>query len=137
MKVTSKETIEMGEKELLDTIIAELDWDIIEEKLKEKHGIRLQEGVEFNNGDLVVYGNKIAYKLQFDVKITLSVLFDRLGECLIVSASGENEISEENLENMDKKSDNKTLPDSSSEDYEKNGLVSDLADMIQEINEDE
>lgn len=88
MKIARKESIEIGEKELLDTIIAELDWDVIEEKLREKHNIKLQEDVEFSNGDLVVHGNKIAYKLNFEVKILLSVIFDRLGECLDITAAG-------------------------------------------------
>lgn len=87
MKVANKDAIESGEKELLDAIIAELDWGAIEEKLRQKHNIKLQEDVEFRNGDLVVHGNQIAYKVNFDVKITLSVLFDRLGDCLDITAS--------------------------------------------------
>ena len=35
---------------------------------------------------MVVHNNQIAYRLDFEVKVTLSVLFDRRGECLEVTA---------------------------------------------------
>lgn len=139
MKVANQNTIESGEKELLDTIIAELDWEVIEKKLKEKHNIKLQEDVEFSNGDFVVHGSKIAYKLNFDVKITLSVLFDRLGECIEISAAGsdddEDDYDEENEENEES-----LMLDSDEEPAatEKNSeLASSLAGMIDDINSDE
>ncbi|MCB9494378.1 MAG: hypothetical protein H6681_02905 [Desulfobacteraceae bacterium] len=139
MKVARKESIETGEKELLDTIIAELDWEVIEKKLKEKHNIKLQEDVEFNNGDLVVHGNKIAYKLNFDVKITLSVLFDRLGECIDISAAGEDEntgseddyIEDNEVESLEDKTTENSV-------YErKNPMAEELSGMIDEINNDD
>ncbi|MDY0360058.1 MAG: hypothetical protein RBR08_01245 [Desulforegulaceae bacterium] len=144
MKVARTESIETGEKELLDTIIAELDWEVIEQKLKEKHNIKLQEDVEFNNGDLVVHGNKIAYKLNFDVKITLSVLFDRLGECIDISASGEENFANDNDENIpedEKFNDNENISDIEISDNEslerKNPMAKELAGMIDEINNNE
>eukprot|EP00767_Chilomastix_cuspidata_P008242 gnl/Chilomastix_cuspidata/9392.p2 GENE.gnl/Chilomastix_cuspidata/9392~~gnl/Chilomastix_cuspidata/9392.p2 ORF type:complete len:136 (+),score=22.31 gnl/Chilomastix_cuspidata/9392:254-661(+) len=134
MKVANKESIETGEKELLDTIIAELDWEVIEKKLKEKHNIRLQEDVEFNNGDIVVHGNKIAYKLNFDVKITLAVIFDRLGECLSISAAG----SEDDIdEAADEDSEEELTPPELPLNEENNKMAEDLSGMIDEINNDE
>jgi len=139
MKVARKESIEIGEKELLDTIIAELDWEVIENKLKDKHNIKLQEDVEFKNGDLVVHGNKIAYKLNFDVKITLSVLFDRLGDCIDISAAGEDSDLEEDYEEEIPADDNTSeVETDENEKFEKkNHMVEDLAGMIDDINNDE
>jgi hypothetical protein len=134
MKIARKESIETGEKELLDTIIAELDWEVIEKKLKEKHNIKLQEDVEFNNGDLVVHGSKIAYKLNFDVKITLSVLFDRLGECIDISAAGEEKDPEQN-EDFDDSEELKAGDFNAP--AEKNPMAEELAGMIDEINADD
>jgi hypothetical protein len=130
MKIARKESIETGEKELLDAIIAELDWEVIEQKLKEKHNIKLQEDVEFNNGDLVVHGNKIAYKLNFDVKITLSVLFDRLGDCIDISAAGEEDSQAD-------ENDEETPAENMNTSPERNSMAEDLAGMMDEINSDD
>ncbi|PIE75171.1 MAG: hypothetical protein CSA18_01170 [Deltaproteobacteria bacterium] len=133
MRVANREAIEIGEKELLDAVIAELDWDAIEKKLKEKHNISLQEDVEFKNGDLVVHGSKIAYELNFDVKITLSVLFDRFGECIELSAAGS---KEEEIEEKEEAPDENFVPPENI-NYEKNNeMASELSDMIDEINEE-
>ncbi|MDY0133208.1 MAG: hypothetical protein RBR53_11140 [Desulforegulaceae bacterium] len=138
MKIARKESIETGEKELLDAIIAELDWEVIEKKLKEKHNIKLQEDVEFNNGDLVVHGNKIAYKLNFDVKITLSVIFDRLGECIDISAAGEEEEESSDIFDENEELEENLVKDESSlQPTEKNPMAEELAGMIDEINIDE
>lgn len=89
MKITDSDAIKNSEKELIDAITGELDWSAIEKLLREKHNIGLQDDVEFRNGDLTVFKNQIAYKLDFDVKITLSVVFDRLGNCLKLTAAGD------------------------------------------------
>lgn len=139
MKVARTESIETGEKELLDTIIAELDWEVIEQKLKEKHNIKLQEDVEFNNGDLVVHGNKIAYKLNFDVKITLSVLFDRLGECIDISAAGEDSESDSDYSSQEDLQENFSEPEALENEIieRRKPMAEELAGMIDEINNDE
>lgn len=86
MKLTNPEAIQQGEKEFIDTINAELDWDVIEKMLFEKHHLTLQEEIDYKNGDLVVYKDQIAYKFDFEVKVPLSVIFNREGDCLELSA---------------------------------------------------
>ncbi len=86
MKVTDSDIIQTGEKELIDAITGDLDWEAIEKIFKNKYHLGFQEDIEYKNGDIVVHNNQIAYKLNFDVRISLSVLFDRKGECLTVSA---------------------------------------------------
>ncbi|MGM0419340.1 MAG: hypothetical protein ACQEQS_11515 [Thermodesulfobacteriota bacterium] len=138
MKIANKDSIEVGEKELLDSIIAELDWEVIEQKLKEKHNIKLQEDVDFNNGDIVVHGSKIAYKLNFDVKITLSVLFDRLGDCIDISAAGSEDETGENEEFGDEnEEETEALADDLPERKAENDSGSDISGMIDEINNEE
>ena len=85
MKLTNPKTIQEGEKEFIDTINAELDWAAIEKMLFEKHSLTLQEEIDYKNGDLVVYKDQIAYKFDFEIKVPLSVIFDREGECLEIS----------------------------------------------------
>lgn len=89
MKITDSEVIKNGEAELIDSITGDLNWQVIETLLKEKHNLGLQDEVEYKQGDLVIHGGQIAYKLDFDVKVTLSVLFDRQGNCLDLSTSGD------------------------------------------------
>ena len=133
MKLTNPETIQASEKEFIDTINAELDWDAIEQMLIEKHNFSLQDEVDYKNGDLVVYKDKIAYKFDFEVKVPLSVIFDRQGDCLKISTRPDDEPDE----NQD------FLLDEPDEDLlilpEQNNKVarmaSDLADMISEINQ--
>ena len=89
LKITDSEVIKSGERELLDIIIGDLDWEAIEKIVKEKHQLRVQDDVEFRQGDIVVYDNTVAYKLDFDVKVTLTILFDRDGNYLSFSTSGD------------------------------------------------
>ncbi len=95
MKITDSENIKNGETELIDALTGDIDWSAIETILREKHKLGLQEDVEYKSGDMVVYKDKIAYKLDFDVKVTLSVLFSRDGECLSLSTSAD--IDSENI----------------------------------------
>ena len=89
MKITNSEVIKIGEKELIDTIIGDLDWNVIENIFKEKHHLQIQDDVEYRQGDIVVYNNQVAYQLDFDVKVTLSILFDRSGKYLSVTTPGD------------------------------------------------
>ncbi len=85
MKITDSEVIKNGEQELIDAITGDLDWGAIEDILLKEHKLGLQEDIEYKNGDIIAYNNQIAYKLKFDVKVSLSVLLNRMGEYLSVS----------------------------------------------------
>ncbi len=82
MKLTNAEVIKSGEKDLIDAIIGELDWSAIERIFKQKHRLQIKDDVEYRSGDIVVHDDQIAYKLEFEVKVSLAVLVDRLGEHL-------------------------------------------------------
>ncbi len=82
VKITNSDIIKSGERELIDSIIGDLDWDAIEELVKTRHKLKIQDDVEYRQGDIVVHNNQVAYKLDFDVKMTLSVVFDRDGNYL-------------------------------------------------------
>lgn len=90
MKITNSEVIRNGEQELIEGILADLDWGTIDGVIKEKHGLELEEDVEFKDGDLVVVDNKVAYRLDFQVKLNLSILLDREGNYLSLEASTKN-----------------------------------------------
>lgn len=135
MKLTNPETIQESEKEFIDTINAELDWDIIEKLLLEKHQFAIQDEIDYKDGNLIVHNNQIAYKFDFEIKVPLSVIFNRQGECLEVSTSREdaqdpgNDLSEKN-----EMSGHKTP--ATLQKIDKAGqMAADIADMISEINQ--
>ncbi len=96
MKVTNPEVIKNGEDELIDAITADVDWGAIEKIFMERHKLSIEEDVEYKNGDIVVYDNQVAYQLEFDIKVTLSVLLDRKGNYISMSSSTDLETTDEN-----------------------------------------
>lgn len=135
MKITDTENIKNGEGEFIDGLVGELDWGIIEKLLREKYNLELHDDVEYKSGDIVIHDNKVSYKINFDVRVTLSLLFGRDGECLEITTSGEDEIAtdeisdlsvfdEDEIENVaDRKPDEKV-----------DKMASQIVNMIDEIN---
>lgn len=82
MKITDPDIIKRGEKDLIHSIKDQLDWRLIEDLNKDK--LRFGD-VECTDGDIVVHENQVAYKMDFQVKISFSVLFDRQGNILEAS----------------------------------------------------
>ncbi|MDY7036292.1 MAG: hypothetical protein SV375_09060 [Thermodesulfobacteriota bacterium] len=98
MKITNSEVIRSGEQELIDAISGDLDWGIIEEIFRDEHKLGIGEDVEYKRGDIVVHNNQVAYRLEFDVKVTVSVLLDREGNHLSFTSSADLLEDEEVLE---------------------------------------
>jgi hypothetical protein len=149
MKITNYDVIKSGERELIDAITGDLDWGAIEEIIKEEHKLEIDENVEYKKGDIVVYNDQVAYKLEFDVKVVLSVLLDREGNYLSVTSSGKMSKSEDNDENsqIDETEKPKDIPDnetkdssmSSATDTEENisKMTSQAEEMVSEIQNEE
>jgi hypothetical protein len=142
MKLTSQDNIAESEKEFIDTINAELDWEAIEKMLLEKHQFTLQEEIDYKDGDLIVHNDDIAYKFNFEIKVPLSVIFDREGECLEISTMRDDFESESETPNEDEKKslmpedNDEIIPDDNLSPENKVGqMASNIADMISEINE--
>lgn len=134
MKLTNPESIQESEKEFIDTINAELDWDIIEQMLLDKHNFAVQDDIEYKDGNLVVYNNEIAYKFDFQIKVPLSVIFNRSGECLSMSTTGDDEDMDDN---EDEEIPNSSTQQASNGEPDKNkveGMAVEIADLISEIN---
>ncbi len=89
MKITKADVIKSGERELIDSITADLDWSVMEEIFKKYHNLTIEEEVEYKQGDLVVHENRVAYKLDFDIKVRLSIVIDREGNYLSITHSGD------------------------------------------------
>ena len=147
MKITSHENIAQSEQDFIDTINAELDWEAIEKLLLEKHQFTLQEEIDYKDGDLIVHDNEIAYKFDFEIKVPLSVIFNREGQCLELSTMrddfDEDELDEMNLDEDDSGEDSIDEDSIEKINFDENLLpgdkagqmASNIADMISEINE--
>jgi hypothetical protein len=88
IKLSDPEIIRKREMDLIDAIVGGLDWSALVSVFKERHRLKTVTGVESRNGDIVVSNGAVAYRLDFDVKTTLSVLFDRSGHCLELNGAG-------------------------------------------------
>lgn len=83
MKLTNADLIRNREKALLETISGDLDRDSIRRLLEAKYHLDLDgESLVCRDGDLVVHDNQVAYKVQFQAMVSLSLMFNRQGECL-------------------------------------------------------
>ncbi len=137
MKLTSQENIAQSEKEFIDTINAELDWEAIEKLLLEKHKFTLQEEIDYKNGNLIVYNDNIAYKFDFEIKVPLSVIFNRQGECLEISTLRD-DFKKEDEDPVMIEDEDAIPPDKNFMPDDKTGqMASNIADMISEINEED
>jgi hypothetical protein len=94
MKITNAEVIRSGEQDLIDAITADLDWGAIEEIFLKEHNLGIEEDIEYKKGDIVAFEDQIAYKLEFEVKVNLSVLLDRNGDYISVTISGKQDNGE-------------------------------------------
>jgi len=134
LKLTNPESIQENEKEFIDTINAELDWDVIEQMLLDKHNFAVQDDIEYKDGNLIVYNNEIAYKFDFQIKVPLSVIFNRGGECLSMSTTRENEVTENNeeveVQNLSTTQTFSNEPGKNKVDE----MAVEIADLISEIN---
>jgi hypothetical protein len=85
-KLVPEDAFEKGERDLMDIVTGSLDWDVIEKLLEEKYGLSLQDDIEFKKGRLTVKGDRIAYQMDFQARITLSLMIGRDGRCVDVVA---------------------------------------------------
>jgi len=76
MKLTDPDIIKEGEKELIDAIKDDLDLDSIHEIIKEKLKIK---NLESKGGKIIVHNNEVAFKIDFELSLNGSLLFDRNG----------------------------------------------------------
>ncbi len=135
MKLTRPETIQENEKEFIDTINAELDWEAIEKMLLEKHHFTLQDEIDYKDGDLVVFNDRIAYKFDFEIKVPLSVIFNREGECLEISTMRDDFEDEDVLLTDESKTEASNISQPKEDKVAQ--MASNIADVISEINQGE
>jgi hypothetical protein len=80
MKITN--SIKNAEQALLDLIEKNLDWDNIKKIFKEKYQLKIKGDIGYESADITIYNDKVAYKLNFDVNMTVAIVCGRDGEFL-------------------------------------------------------
>ena len=136
MKITDSEIIKNGEQELIDAITADLDWGAIEDIFLKEHNLGIEEDIEYKSGDIIAVDNQIAYKLEFGVKVNLSVLLDRNGEYLAVNINNRKENpKEDNVEDTENNisEDSDTVPFGDLPDNNTDDMGQKVDDIINNI----
>jgi hypothetical protein len=154
LKITNSENIKNSEKDLIDALTAEVDWKSLESIFRDKHGLRIQDDLEYKTGDIIVHDGQVAYKLDFEVKVSLSVIFDRSGDYVALqtdtAAAGleaEDEVESETDTTKDdsavvhgrdelRESELPTVDPDKDPEANIDQMTSELADMITDINKD-
>ena len=76
MKITDPDIIKSGEEDLIEAVKSDLNLDAVKEILKD----RLKAApLSSRGGEIVVHDNQIAFRLDFDIMLSGSLLFDRDG----------------------------------------------------------
>jgi hypothetical protein len=99
MKITDPQVIEDGEKDLITAVQEDLDLDAVKQILKDRMGTST---LSSKGGQIVVHNNEIAFRLDFDINLSGSLLFDRQGNYIddaqendTIEPAGDTEIAAE------------------------------------------
>ena len=81
MKITDPEVIKNGEKDLIASVHEDLDREAVKKILKARLSAA---ALAAKGGQIVVHDNEIAFRLDFEVNLSGSLLFDRDGNFIDV-----------------------------------------------------
>lgn len=139
MKITDPDVIKNGEKDLIDAVKQDLDLDVIKQILEKKI---TAAAMSPKGGQIIVHNNEIAFRLDFDLNLTGSLMFDRQGNYIpetdddtdLDDITSEEDALDQELDTEDidtDKIDPDTLEDDAEDDLEINLPEYDLDDEEQ------
>lgn len=76
MKITDPDIIKNGEKDLIDAVKEDLDLDAVRRILEKRMAA---SSLTSSGGEIIVHNNEIAFRIDFNVKLSGSLMFDRAG----------------------------------------------------------
>jgi hypothetical protein len=76
MKITDPDIIKDGEKDLINAVKQDLDLDAVKQILKKRIAAA---ALTSTGGEIVVHKNEIAFRMDFDLNLNGSLMFDRQG----------------------------------------------------------
>lgn len=91
MKITDPDVIKSGEKDLIDSVRDDLDLDAVKEVLKKRMAA---SALSASGGEIIVHDNQIAFRMDFNIELSGSLMFDREGNYI----PGSDEIDDTGME---------------------------------------
>ena len=88
MRVANPKAIRKGEKALAEAIASNFDRNVIQKIFKRVHNLDVGEDIKCKNASMGVHGEKVAYSMNFEVLVNLSVFLDRSGNFISITSSG-------------------------------------------------
>ncbi len=85
MKITDPSVIKNGEKDLIESLKEDLDLDAVREIIKKKMSTA---ALSPKGGEIVVYKNQIAFRMDFELCLSGSLMFDRQGNHILTESDG-------------------------------------------------
>ncbi|NNL78558.1 MAG: hypothetical protein HKO68_19680 [Desulfobacterales bacterium] len=79
MSIIRPEIMDQWEKELFSSICASVDLQKIQELLSKNYSLKILEEPEFTEGEMLVYHDQIAYKLDYRTPVSFCLLIDKSG----------------------------------------------------------
>lgn len=93
-KIANPDMISTAKQELIDRIKQAIDIEGVRRILEFQHNMEIGENIEVSGGDVMVYNNKLVYRMDFEVLFSLSVLFDNEGNYIPPDDSPDENIEE-------------------------------------------
>ncbi|MBU1168905.1 MAG: hypothetical protein KKD44_04995 [Proteobacteria bacterium] len=84
MKIADSDSIKAGEKELISSIMEKLNPETLSRVATKNMS---PDQMEFVQGDMMIWDNRIVYKMNFKATLDISVMFDRNGELVFTDRS--------------------------------------------------
>ena len=88
MRIADPEANRKGEKALADAIASNFDRSVIRKIFKRVHNLDVGEDIKCSQASMGVHGDEVAYSMNFEVLVNLSVFLDRAGNFISISSSG-------------------------------------------------
>jgi hypothetical protein len=88
MRVANPDAIRKGEEALADAIASNFDRSVIRKIFKRVHNLDVGEDIKCKQASMGIHGDEVAYSMNFEVLVNLSVLLDRSGNFVSISSSG-------------------------------------------------
>lgn len=123
MKITDPQVIQTGEKKLIDAVRQHLDLETVKTILMDRTAETLFES---KGGQIVVHDNQIAFRLNFELKLNGSLLFDRQGNYIDDPSESSTLLNPETLENDTNRLSDSLENDLTDQDNDENAQQSDL-----------
>jgi hypothetical protein len=76
MKITDPDVIKNWENDLIESVKADLDLDVVKDIIKNRMA---SAALTSRGGEIIVHNNEIAFRLDFDIHLSGSLMFDRQG----------------------------------------------------------